>query len=222
MKLDTRILAVLSASVLAVSAHGEHPYARHAHMARQAPPPSKPTQSSSSSAPSPPSGATPAPGAPPPAGGAGVPPLSQLTSGMPTGTSLPLAATFTPGAVPSYSGAPPLPSHCTFVSIFRSRGLGSWRAQISLTRSLFSLFSLNYRSHIRPRPMARHGRRRAHELHAGRAMAHGARGRRHPRHRAHRRRRLRGVPFCCCERGDERVVDVWWVYEGHGYRGVSG
>ena len=43
-----------------------------------------------------------------------VPPLSELTSGMPSGTSLPLAETFTAGETPSYSGAPALPSTCKF------------------------------------------------------------------------------------------------------------
>ncbi|KAI9440334.1 carbohydrate esterase family 4 protein [Lactarius indigo] len=49
-----------------------------------------------------------------PTGQNGVPPLSMISSGMPTGTSLPLASTYTPGATPPIPGVPPLPTAFVF------------------------------------------------------------------------------------------------------------
>ncbi|KAH9000093.1 carbohydrate esterase family 4 protein [Lactarius akahatsu] len=49
-----------------------------------------------------------------PTGQNGVPPLSMISSGMPTGTSSPLASTYTPGATPPVPGAPPLPTAFVF------------------------------------------------------------------------------------------------------------
>ncbi|EGN96678.1 carbohydrate esterase family 4 protein [Serpula lacrymans var. lacrymans S7.3] len=46
--------------------------------------------------------------------GTGIPPLSQLTSGMPSPSTLPPTATYSGGASPPVSGVPPLPSP-TFV-----------------------------------------------------------------------------------------------------------
>jgi hypothetical protein len=51
---------------------------------------------------------------PVPTGPNGVPPLSLISSGMPTGTPSPVATTYTPGATPPISGAPVLPAQCTF------------------------------------------------------------------------------------------------------------
>ncbi|KAI0769244.1 carbohydrate esterase family 4 protein [Irpex lacteus] len=47
---------------------------------------------------------------PQPTGDISIPPLSAITSGMPTAATFPVTATYTPGALPSYSGALPLPS----------------------------------------------------------------------------------------------------------------
>ncbi|KII85859.1 carbohydrate esterase family 4 protein [Plicaturopsis crispa FD-325 SS-3] len=51
--------------------------------------------------------------APPPAA-TGVPPLSAITLGMPTGATQALSASFAPGATPSFSGAPGLPTAFVF------------------------------------------------------------------------------------------------------------
>src|SRR5258707_13362269 len=53
-----------------------------------------------------------------PAGANGVPALSLISSGMPTGTPSPVVSTYAPGATPSYPGAPALPAKCTFL-LFR-------------------------------------------------------------------------------------------------------
>jgi hypothetical protein len=46
--------------------------------------------------------------------GTAIPPLSLISSGMASESSLPLTATYTPGAhPPKVSGAPPLPATCT-------------------------------------------------------------------------------------------------------------
>lgn len=125
MKLE--ILAILSTYLVAVKAHDDYHgfYGRHAHVARQAAASGASSSSSSATATaSVPSGATAVVAAasaatPAPTPGASdIPPLSQLTSGMPAGTSLPLAETYTAGAVPTYAGAPPLPSHCK-ISVLR-------------------------------------------------------------------------------------------------------
>lgn len=52
----------------------------------------------------------------------GVVPLSDISVGMPTGTTLGPAETFTAGATPSYPGAPPLPTAFVFSS-------ANWPAQ---------------------------------------------------------------------------------------------
>jgi len=62
-------------------------------------------------------GPPPTPVVPVPAQGAnGAPPLSSITSGMPTGTPLPVSPTYAPGATPPIPGAPPLPSAFVFNS----------------------------------------------------------------------------------------------------------
>ncbi|KAH9983935.1 hypothetical protein BJV77DRAFT_1040509 [Russula vinacea] len=53
---------------------------------------------------------------PVPTGPNGVPPLSLISSGMPTGTPSPVATTYTPGATPPISGAPVLPAQFMFNS----------------------------------------------------------------------------------------------------------
>lgn len=53
-----------------------------------------------------------APAGPPATGANGVPPLSQITSGMPAGTTYAASETFPAGSTPSFSGAPPLPTPC--------------------------------------------------------------------------------------------------------------
>jgi peptidoglycan/xylan/chitin deacetylase (PgdA/CDA1 family) len=58
----------------------------------------------------------------PAAAGTGIPPLANITFGMPTQATLPVTATFAAGATPPVSGAPALPS--TFV--FKQ---GDWPAQ---------------------------------------------------------------------------------------------
>lgn len=48
--------------------------------------------------------------------GTTIPPLSQITSGMPTPSTLPVTTTYSHGATPPISGAPTLPTPCTFAS----------------------------------------------------------------------------------------------------------
>lgn len=52
----------------------------------------------------------------------GIPPLSDISVGMPTGTTLAAVQTFTAGAKPSYPGAPPLPTAFVFTP-------GAWPPQ---------------------------------------------------------------------------------------------
>lgn len=99
-------------SIALVNAHGlsgDHakPFGKHAHIARQA-----------TSTSTPPAGSTFAAAAPPaaPTGGSlgydpnGIPPLSDITSGMPTGTTYAVSSTFTPGTKPTaVPNAPPIP-----------------------------------------------------------------------------------------------------------------
>ncbi|KAF8817444.1 hypothetical protein BYT27DRAFT_7126173 [Phlegmacium glaucopus] len=59
-------------------------------------------------------------GPPPLDTGTGVPPLANITSGMPTQAPLPLPTTYLPGAIPPIPGAPVLPGPLV---------LGSWPAQ---------------------------------------------------------------------------------------------
>jgi hypothetical protein len=49
----------------------------------------------------------------PPGGQNGAPPLSLISSGMPSGTPSPLVSTYAAGATPPIPGAPPLPTPCT-------------------------------------------------------------------------------------------------------------
>ena len=67
--------------------------------------------------------------------GTTIPPLSQITSGMPSPTTLPVTATYRPGTTPRISGAPPLPSSCK-------------------SASLVSISHLTVRSRLRCEPMA--------------------------------------------------------------------
>jgi len=58
-----------------------------------------------------------------PAGANGVPALSLISSGMPSGTPSPVVSTYAPGATPPFPGGPALPAHCKFLhlsSAFRS------------------------------------------------------------------------------------------------------
>jgi hypothetical protein len=52
------------------------------------------------------------PTTPPPPAGTGIPPIQNITSGMPVQMTLPVTATFAPGASPPISGAPALPTPC--------------------------------------------------------------------------------------------------------------
>jgi hypothetical protein len=58
-----------------------------------------------------------------PAGANGVPALSLISSGMPSGTPSPVVSTYAPGATPPFPGGPALPAQCKFLhlsSAFRS------------------------------------------------------------------------------------------------------
>ena len=110
-------LLAASLSIDLATAHGPH---GHAHLHKR----QLVAAASSSSSAAASTGATAAPAsssaaaasAPAGTGSYDVPPLASITSGMPAGATPTLTTTFTPGAVPSLSGAPPLPSACTFSS----------------------------------------------------------------------------------------------------------
>jgi hypothetical protein len=60
---------------------------------------------------------------PPPAAGTGIPPIQNITSGMPSQLTLPVTATFAAGASPPISGAPGLPTPCMLSSHLSIVGL---------------------------------------------------------------------------------------------------
>ncbi len=62
----------------------------------------------------------PTPVVPVPAGANGVPALSLLSSGMPSGTPSPVVSTYAPGATPSFPGGPALPAQCKFLPLVSS------------------------------------------------------------------------------------------------------
>lgn len=70
------------------------------------------TSSSSGSAPASAGTTTSAPSAPQQPIGTSIPPLSQITSGMPSQSTLAPTKTFSAGATPPISGAPALPTPC--------------------------------------------------------------------------------------------------------------
>ncbi|KAL0947857.1 hypothetical protein HGRIS_010494 [Hohenbuehelia grisea] len=113
------IPAALCVLSLPVFAHADNLKARHERIAHKRQTTSPPPGSSGAA---PPPGATPSSSGPPPPAtftaldtGTGIPPLSSITSGMPTQATLAPSVTFTPGASPPVSGAPPLPSRAPFV-----------------------------------------------------------------------------------------------------------
>ncbi|KAI0686680.1 hypothetical protein BC835DRAFT_1513201 [Cytidiella melzeri] len=135
MKLQ--LVTILSAVLVVANAHGARRHAHHANIARQdgfiasasasssaaaatsssassaVPVSSSPAASvAATSTPVPTASAVPGtgPAVPSPSGDISVPPLSSITSGMPTGTTYPVTTTYAPGAMPTYSGAVPLPS----------------------------------------------------------------------------------------------------------------
>lgn len=55
-----------------------------------------------------------------PAGANGIPALSLLSSGMPSGTPSPIVSTYAPGATPSFPGGPALPAQCKFLPLISS------------------------------------------------------------------------------------------------------
>jgi hypothetical protein len=127
MKLQA--LVALFTILTTTNAHSRRLESRYANIAhkRQAPPVSSststPPPSSSSSGSVSKSGSTtgtvPASsGVPvtsvPVATGTGIPPLANITFGMPTQTTLPVTATFAAGASPPVSGAPALPTPFVF------------------------------------------------------------------------------------------------------------
>ena len=57
----------------------------------------------------------PTPVVPVPAGANGVPALSSISSGMPSGTPSPVVSSYAPGATPSFPGGPALPAQCKFL-----------------------------------------------------------------------------------------------------------
>jgi len=121
MKLE----AVLALSLLAVAnahAGSEHgTYGRHAHLAHKRQ--NNAAAAGSSVAPASVAAATPtATPAPAATGPNGVPALSAISSGMPTGADLPASTIYPPGATPSIAGAPPLPSAFVF-------NINDWPAQ---------------------------------------------------------------------------------------------
>jgi hypothetical protein len=136
------VVAVFLALISFSNAHDAHWNRRHTNIAhkRQAPPAGNVSQpsaipSSASSAPSAvsstlstlstlpsiSSSSTPANSVSPVAsptysisGAPGAIPLSQLTSGMPTGPTFAVSSTYPAGAQPTYAGAPGLPPPCKF------------------------------------------------------------------------------------------------------------
>jgi hypothetical protein len=67
----------------------------------------------------------PTPVVPVPAGANGVPALSLIFSGMPSGTPSPVVSTYAPGATPSFPGGPALPAQCKFLSLVSSPACSS-------------------------------------------------------------------------------------------------
>ena len=73
------------------------------------------------------SSSQPTPVVPVPAGANGVPALSLISSGMPSGTPSPVVSTYAPGATPTFPGAPALPAQCRFLLLVSSaRRSGCW------------------------------------------------------------------------------------------------
>jgi len=73
------------------------------------------------------SSSQPTPVVPVPAGANGVPALSLISSGMPSGTPSPVVSTYAPGATPTFPGAPALPAQCKFLPLVSSaRRSGCW------------------------------------------------------------------------------------------------
>ncbi|KAF9218974.1 glycoside hydrolase/deacetylase [Gyrodon lividus] len=120
--MQLQALVALLALLSAVNANERH--ARLARRQNAAPTPSpsgslssnsslaSAAQTSASSSPPSTASASPVPTTPV---GTDIPPLSQITSGMPTPSTLPVTATYPPGATPPISGAPTLPSPFVFV-----------------------------------------------------------------------------------------------------------
>ena len=100
------LLSVLYAVQLFLVASGEAINPRHVVIKRLAA-----TVSGASAVTPPPQAATST--SIPAATGTGIPPLSVISSGMPTRTSRAAVTTYTPGAQPPISGAPPLPTLAT-------------------------------------------------------------------------------------------------------------
>jgi hypothetical protein len=67
----------------------------------------------------------PTPVVPVPAGANGVPALSLISSGMPSGTPSPVVSTYAPGATPSFPGGPALPAQCKFLPFVSSPACSS-------------------------------------------------------------------------------------------------
>jgi hypothetical protein len=67
----------------------------------------------------------PTPVVPVPAGANGVPALSVISSGMPSGTPSPVVSTYAPGATPSFPGGPALPAQCKFLPLVSSPACSS-------------------------------------------------------------------------------------------------
>jgi hypothetical protein len=60
-----------------------------------------------------------------PAGANGVPAISLISSGMPSGTPSPVVSTYAPGATPSFPGGPALPAQCKFLPLVSSPACSS-------------------------------------------------------------------------------------------------
>ncbi|KAF8845053.1 carbohydrate esterase family 4 protein [Paxillus ammoniavirescens] len=109
--MQLRALVALLSLLTAVNASE-----RHARLARRQN--AGTTSSSSSSTSSTSTSSPPAQTSAPPAQtiGTSIPPLSQITSGMPTPSTLPVTATYPAGATPPIPGVPTLPTPFVFIS----------------------------------------------------------------------------------------------------------